>query len=92
MDERLIQGILDRPDAAAIVAELRARIEAHSYEQMPVAVRLAALEKLLAKAARSVRKGVRMCPNDPLQPTFEELHVRLRAVLREVRARRAEGR
>ncbi len=92
MDERLIRGILDRPDAAAIVAELRARIEARSYEQMPVAVRVAALEKLLAKAAWSVRKGARMCPNDPLQPTFEELHERLRVVLREVRARRAEGR
>ena len=92
MDERLIQGILDRPDAAAIVAELRARVAARAYERMPVAVRLAALEKLLVGAARSMRKGARMCPNDPLHPKFEELHVRLRVVLREVRARRAEGR
>ncbi len=92
MDERLIQGILDRPDAAAIVAELRARVEARSYAQMPIAVRLAALEKLLVKAARSMRKGARMCSNDPLQPTFEESHVRLCVVLREVRARRDEGR
>jgi hypothetical protein len=92
MDERLIQGILDRPDAAAIVAELRARVEARSYEQMPIAVRLVALEKLLVKAARSMRKGARMCPNDPLHPKFEEVHVRVRVLLREVRARRAEGR
>ena len=92
MDQRLIQGILDRPNAAAIVAELRARVEARSYKQMPVAVRLAALEKLLVKAARSMRKGARMCPNDPLHPKVEELHMRLRIVLREVRARRAEGR
>ncbi len=92
MDERLIRGILDRPDAAAIVAELHARVEARSYELMPVAVRLAALEKLLVKAARSMRKGARMCPDDPLQLTFDKLHVRLRAALREVRARRAEGR
>ena len=92
MDERLIEGILERPDATAIVAELRARLEARSYERMPIAARLAAAEKLVAKAARSMEKAARMFPGDPLNPRFEESRARLRVLLKEVKARKAEAR
>ncbi len=92
MDERLIEGILDRPDATAIVGELRARLEARSYERMPIAARLAAAEKLVAKAARAMEKAARMFPGDPLNPRFEESRGRLRVLLKEVKAREAQAR
>ena len=88
MDESVIEDILRRPDATEVVAELRQRLAARKYAGRPVARRLAAAEKDIARAARLTQKAGRLFPDDPLNAQVEGLHRQILRLLADVRARR----
>jgi len=91
MIDRLVEDILERPDAAAIAAELERRLAEREAALVPLAARLAETEKDLVRVVRLLGQGERMYANDPHNERFHAMREEARAMLREVRAELKAG-
>jgi len=87
MSDAIVEDILERPDAAEVIAELRRRLVAREHATLPLTARLAEAEEALVRAARLTRKAAQLFPDDPLSSYFEVLHGEIRRLLSDVQAR-----